>query len=39
LWNDEQEAAWTRIVNFVHANSAAKFALSLVMPAARVRPS
>jgi anthraniloyl-CoA monooxygenase len=29
LWNDEQEAAWTRIVNFVHANSAAKFALQL----------
>ena len=29
LWNDEQEAFWTRIVNFVHANSAAKFALQL----------
>ena len=30
LWNDEQEAAWRRIVDFVHANSAAKIA-----PAAR----
>src|SRR6185312_15767759 len=29
LWNDEQEAAWHRIVDFVHANSAAKFALQL----------
>ena len=29
LWTDEQEAAWTRIVDFVHANSAAKFALQL----------
>jgi anthraniloyl-CoA monooxygenase len=29
LWNDEQEAAWCRIVDFVHANSAAKFALQL----------
>jgi anthraniloyl-CoA monooxygenase len=29
LWNDEQEAAWRRIVDFVHANSAAKFALQL----------
>jgi anthraniloyl-CoA monooxygenase len=29
LWNDKQEAAWTRIVDFVHANSAAKFALQL----------
>src|SRR5258708_25823547 len=29
LWNDEQEAAWRRIVAFVHANSAAKFALQL----------
>ena len=29
LWNDEQEAAWTRIVDFVHTNSAAKFALQL----------
>jgi anthraniloyl-CoA monooxygenase len=29
LWNDEQEAAWARIVDFVHANSAAKFALQL----------
>ena len=30
LWNDEQEAAWRRIVDFVHANSAAK-----ICPAAR----
>jgi anthraniloyl-CoA monooxygenase len=29
LWNDAQEAAWRRIVDFVHANSAAKFALQL----------
>jgi anthraniloyl-CoA monooxygenase len=29
LWSDEQEAAWRRIVDFVHANSAAKFALQL----------
>ena len=29
LWNDEQEAAWLRIVNFVHANSAAKILSSL----------
>src|SRR5258708_6333224 len=29
LWNDEQEAAWRRIVDFVHANSAAKFVLQL----------
>ena len=29
LWTDEQEAAWRRIVDFVHANSAAKIALQL----------
>src|SRR5437868_2165663 len=29
LWNDDQEAAWRRIVDFVHANSAAKIALQL----------
>ena len=29
LWNDEQEAAWRRIVEFVHANSAAKICLQL----------
>jgi anthraniloyl-CoA monooxygenase len=29
LWNDEQEAAWRRIVEFVHAHSAAKIALQL----------
>ncbi|MBM6593178.1 bifunctional salicylyl-CoA 5-hydroxylase/oxidoreductase [Microvirga pudoricolor] len=29
LWNDEQEAAWKRIVDFVHAHSAAKFCLQL----------
>jgi anthraniloyl-CoA monooxygenase len=29
LWNDAQEDAWRRIVDFVHANSAAKFALQL----------
>ena len=29
LWTDEQEAAWRRIVEFVHANSAAKICLQL----------
>jgi len=29
LWNDEQEAAWRRIVDFVHSNSAAKIALQI----------
>jgi anthraniloyl-CoA monooxygenase len=29
LWNDEQEAAWQRIVDFVHANSATKICLQL----------
>jgi anthraniloyl-CoA monooxygenase len=29
LWNEEQEAAWRRIVDFVHANSAAKICLQL----------
>ncbi|TYL89694.1 bifunctional salicylyl-CoA 5-hydroxylase/oxidoreductase [Bradyrhizobium rifense] len=29
LWNDEQETAWRRIVDFVHGNSAAKFCLQL----------
>lgn len=29
LWNDAQESAWTRIVDFVHTNSAARFALQL----------
>ena len=29
LWNDEQQAAWTRIVDFVHANSEAKICLQL----------
>ncbi|MGO4524243.1 bifunctional salicylyl-CoA 5-hydroxylase/oxidoreductase [Microvirga sp. 2MCAF35] len=29
LWNDEQEAAWKRIVDYIHANSAAKFCLQL----------
>ena len=29
IWNDEQEASWTRIVNFVHEHTAAKFALQL----------
>src|SRR5436190_19170415 len=29
LWNDEQQAAWKRIVDFVHANSTAKIALQL----------
>jgi anthraniloyl-CoA monooxygenase len=29
LWTDEQEAAWRRIVHFVHANSATKICLQL----------
>jgi anthraniloyl-CoA monooxygenase len=29
LWNNAQEAVWKRIVDFVHANSRAKFALQL----------
>jgi anthraniloyl-CoA monooxygenase len=29
LYNDAQETAWKRIVDFVHANSAAKFCLQL----------
>src|SRR3954454_5404031 len=29
LWNDEQQAAWRRIVDFVHASSAAKICLQL----------
>jgi anthraniloyl-CoA monooxygenase len=29
LWNDAQEAAWTRIVSFVHAHGPAKIALQL----------
>lgn len=29
LWNDEQETAWKRIVDFVHGNSATKICLQL----------
>jgi len=29
MWNDEQEMAWARIVNYVHTQSDAKFALQL----------
>ncbi len=29
IWNDEQEASWTRIVDFVHQHTQAKFALQL----------
>jgi anthraniloyl-CoA monooxygenase len=29
IWNDEQEAAWRRIVDFVHTHSAAKIALQI----------
>ncbi len=29
LWNDAQQSQWTRIVDFVHANSAAKIALQI----------
>ena len=40
LWNDEQEAAWRRIVDFVHAQFGGEdSACSSAMPAARARPS
>ena len=29
LWNDEQAAAWKRIVDFVHGTTSAKFGLQL----------
>ena len=29
IWNDEQEAAWRRIVDFVHAHTAARIALQI----------
>lgn len=29
LWNDAQQAAWRRIVDFVHANSGARFGLQI----------
>ena len=29
IWNDEQEAAWKRIVDFTHANSKAKICLQI----------
>jgi len=29
IWNDEQAAAWTRVVDFVHANSASKIGMQL----------
>jgi anthraniloyl-CoA monooxygenase len=29
MWNDEQEQAWKRVVDFVHTNSATKFCLQL----------
>jgi anthraniloyl-CoA monooxygenase len=29
IWNDEQEASWTRIVDFVHGHTQAKFAIQL----------
>jgi anthraniloyl-CoA monooxygenase len=29
LWNDEQEAAWKRLVDFTHAHTAAKIALQI----------
>ena len=39
LWNDEQAAAWKRIVEFVHATTSAKFGRSSAMPAAKARPA
>jgi anthraniloyl-CoA monooxygenase len=29
IWNDEQQAAWQRIVDFIHRHTAAKFCLQL----------
>ncbi|UCD81120.1 MAG: hypothetical protein JSW26_06740, partial [Desulfobacterales bacterium] len=29
IWNDQQQAAWKRIVDFVHSHTAAKFCLQL----------
>jgi len=29
IWNDEQEAAWKRVVDFVHAHSAAKIGMQI----------
>ena len=29
MWNDEQQAAWTRIVDFIHARSATRICLQL----------
>lgn len=29
IWNDEQESGWTRIVDFVHQHTAAKFCLQV----------
>ncbi len=29
LWNDEQEASWKRIVDFIHSHTAAKFTLQI----------
>jgi len=39
LWNDAQEAAWKRIVDFVHgATRPRRSASNSAMPAARARP-
>ena len=39
MYEDAHEAAWRRIVEFVHGHSAASSACNSVMPAARVRPN
>ena len=39
MYNDAHEAAWKRIVDFVHAQSKTSSACSSAMPAARARPS
>ncbi len=39
LWSDEQEAAWTRIVDFAHPIRRRSSACSSAMPAARAPPS
>ena len=40
LWNDEQAAAWKRIVEFVHATTGGEDSVcSSAMPAAKARPA
>ena len=39
LWDDEQQAGWRRVADFVHTNTSARSASSSATPAARARPS